>query len=49
MWADQKRDYQIFRRNLKQLRQHIKNTSEGRKIWEIEYRNGVLDGKFTGK
>jgi len=28
--------HQILRRNLRQLKQHMKNTSEGRKTWEIE-------------
>lgn len=37
---------QILRRNLIQLKQHIKKTSEGRKTEEIEYKKRGLDEKF---
>lgn len=39
---------QIFRRNLRQLKQHIKKTLEGRKIQVMEYKNGGFDEKFCG-
>jgi hypothetical protein len=54
IWQDQaqtgtvnKKTDQIFRRNLLQLKQHMKKTtSEGRKIYGIEYEKGGLREKI---